>query len=282
MQRIIDTHVHTWNFGKATYEWLKNDPTILNRNYDLPELESERLITGITGGILVQAANTLEEHNYMLHLAANTGWIKGVVGWLPLTNPRAVDRLLAEKYLSDPYFKGVRHLIHDEPDARWLLQDSVIESLSLLARYRIPYDVVGVLPAHIETVLEVAEKVPSLCMMFDHLNQPPIATCERFGQWGTLMKQAAAHKQFYVKISGMGTTCKNSDQWTTADIRPYIEFALEHFGDERCCCGGDWPVSLLAGTYSKTWQAYKEVLSTLPAKSQHMIFYENAKRFYNL
>jgi L-fuconolactonase len=282
MQHIIDTHVHTWNFRKAEYQWLKNNTTILNRDYDLQELEPERVKAGITAGVLVQAANTLQEHDYMLHLAANTPWIAGVVGWLPLEQPRQAERLLVEKYLSNPYFKGVRHLIHDEPDARWLLQDKVIASLSVLARYHIPYDVVGILPQHIETALEVAEKVPNLIMIFDHLNQPPIATRERFGRWGSLMKQAAAHKKMHVKISGLGTTCQNNGQWTSRDIQPYIEFVLEYFGDDRCCCGGDWPVSLLAGSYTKTWQAYKDVLQTLPAASQNKVFSENARRIYKL
>lgn len=280
--KIIDTHVHTWNFGEAEYDWLKNNTTILNRNYDLQELESERVRAGVTAGVLVQAANTMLEHDYMLYLAARTPWIKGVVGWLPLQKPKQVERLLAEKYLSIPYFKGVRHLIHDEPDARWLLQDEVIDSLSVLARYNIPYDVVGILPQHIETALEVAERVPALTMVFDHLNQPPIATREHFGVWGSLMKQAAAHKKFQVKISGLGTTCNKNGQWTGSDIKPYIEFVLEHFGDDRCCVGGDWPVSLLAGNYVKTWNNYKEVLNTLPAATQEKLYWKNAERIYRL
>jgi L-fuconolactonase len=280
MQQLIDTHIHIWNFSKARYEWLENDTSILKRNYEIEELETERKNAGITGGVLVQAANNLEDTDWMLEVAMDTNWLKGVVGWLPLTDPSATEKLLTAKYLQHPYFKGVRHLIHDEKDPRWLLQPTVIESLSLLAKYGISYDVVGVLTQHIETALDVANKVPGLRMIFDHLNQPPM---NNFGRWGELMQEAAKHKNFFVKISGLGTASKKFNSWTAEDIKPCIEFALQHFGDDRCCCGGDWPVSLLAGNYIDTWATYKKVLEDLLNKnSQEKVFSANAKEFYKL
>jgi L-fuconolactonase len=280
---IIDTHIHVWNFDKADYAWLKGDTSVLNRTYDIAEIEAERNAAGITGGILVQAANNLRDTDWMLELADQTEWIKGVVGWLPLTDPQETERLLQEVFLKNKYFKGIRHLIHDEPNADWLLQETVIESLKILAKHHIPFDVVGILPAHIETVIAVADKVPELKMIFDHLNQPPVSTKERFGKWGELMKTAAANKNFYAKISGMGTTTKNFTGWTAEDIKPYVAFALEHFGTERCCCGGDWPVSLLAGSYTKTWVVYKSVLETiLDITALEKVYSANATTFYKL
>ncbi|AEV99927.1 amidohydrolase [Niastella koreensis] len=279
---IIDAHVHIWNFEKAEYDWLKNDTSILNRNYEIEELTAEVKNTAVTGGVLVQAANTYEETNYMLQVANATGWIKGVVGWMPLQDPAFTATAIRE-YLSNPYFKGVRHLIHDEPDPQWLLQPTVIQSLSVLAAYDIPYDVVGVTPQHLITALEVAQKVPELRLMLDHMNQPPIASGEKFGEWGELMKAAASHKNFYVKISGLGTCAKKGPNWTAGDIQPYIEFVLEHFGENRCCCGGDWPVSLLADNYTNTWQHYVKVLSgALSDAALQKVLNTNAVSFYNL
>jgi L-fuconolactonase len=279
---IIDTHVHIWNFEKAEYDWLKNDTSILHRSYHIDELQPMREEAGITGGVLVQAANNFEDTNWMLQVAAETDWIKGVVGWLPLMDPSFTATALKE-YLGNLYFKGVRHLIHDEPDPRWLLQDTVIQSLSVLAAYDVPYDVVGVIPDHLRTALQVADKVPELRMMLDHCNQPPIASGEHFGEWGELMKMAAQHKNFYVKISGLGTTSKKGDQWTVADIEPYVDFILQQFGDNRCCCGGDWPVSLLAGSYTNTWQQYTSVFNNLlDERGLNKVLYSNAMTFYNL
>ena len=280
---IIDTHIHVWNFNKAEYDWLKNDESILKRTYHIEEIEAERKAIGITGGVLVQATNNVQDTDWMLEVANKTDWVNGVVGWLPLMDPQETERLLQEVYLKNNYYKGIRHLIHDEPNTNWLLQEAVIESLKILAKHNLPFDVVGVLPAHIETVLTVANKVPQLKMIFDHLNQPPIATKEKFGKWGDLMKAAAANKNFYAKISGMGTTTKNLTGWAGNDIKPYVEFVLENFGTSRCLCGGDWPVALLAGSYTKTWAVYKKVLETvLDTPQLEKVYALNAKLFYKL
>jgi L-fuconolactonase len=281
--RIIDTHIHNWNFDKATYAWLEGNTSILNRTYNVEEIETERIAVGVTDGVLVQSANNTADTDWMLETASAKEWIKGVVGWLPLMDPDATYEMLTTKYLANPYFKGIRHLIHDEPNADWLLQPQVLESLQVLADHNLPYDIVGVLPQHIETVLKVAEKIPSLKMVFDHLNQPPIKTKEQFGVWGTLMQEAAQHKNFHAKISGLGTATADIDNWNEENLLPYIQFIMENFGTDRCFCGGDWPVSLLAANYTKTWTTYINIIQQLvDTATQEKIFYTNAKQFYNL
>jgi len=280
---IIDTHVHVWDLEKAEYPWLKGDTSILNRTWRIDEIADQRKKAGITAGVLVQASGNIEDTELMLETAYKTDWICGIVGWLPLMNTNATQRLLEERFLKERYFKGVRHQVHDEKDHGWLLQPAVLESLDLLAFYKIPYDVVGILPAHIKTVLSVAEKIPSLKMVFDHLNWPPVATKEKFGTWGELMSIAAQHKNFYAKISGLGTASGNFQDRTADDIKPYMNFVLQHFGVERCFCGGDWPVSMLANDYIQTWQITKEILNDLlNDEEKDKVFFSNANSFYNL
>ena len=279
MQYIIDTHIHVWNLEQVDYPWLKGNSSILNRTYELEALENGRQAAGITAGILVQAANSLEETAWMIRAAQKHRWITGIVGWLPLQDPDTTARLLETDYRPGALLKGVRHLIHDEADPRWLLQDTVLESLGVLAEHDIPYDLVGVLPAHIETALAVAARWPKLRMIFDHLNQPPISRQDK--RWEELMKEAAKHDYFYGKISGLGTASGIGPEWTTGDLEPCIEFALHHFGADRCCCGGDWPVSLLAGTYEKTWNAYRTVIAKyLTPEDQEKVLHQNATQFY--
>lgn len=281
--KIIDTHVHIWDLGKAEYPWLKEDNSILNRTWKIEEIEKGRKEAGITAGILVQAGGNKEDTDLMLDTADKTDWICGVVGWLPLMDVKATQRLLEERFLKEIYFKGVRHQIHDEKDPGWLLQPAVLESLKLLAAYKIPYDVVGILPAHIETVLKVAEKIPELKMVFDHLNWPPIATKEKFGKWGESIELAAQYKNLYAKISGLGTASGNFQGRTADDIKSYVEFVLQHFGTERCFCGGDWPVSMLANNYIQTWQITKDILNyLLNDEEKDKVFFSNANSFYNL
>jgi len=282
--KIIDTHVHIWDLENIRYPWLDGDTTILNRSYSIDELEPARRDAGITNGVFVQAEDSFADADYMLAMCETTPWMVGAVCWLPLLDPDATEKALSEKYLKNRYFKGVRHLIHFDPDPKWMLQETVLESLSILVKYDLPYDVVGITTEHMETALKVAEKVPQLRMVHDHLNQPPISTNERFGRWGELMQETAKHKNFYAKISGLGTVTKKKEgEWSEDDLKPYVEFALQLFGEDRCFCGGDWPVSLLAGGYAKTWETYISLLEKLlnPA-AQEKVLYGNAKLFYNL
>jgi L-fuconolactonase len=283
MQRIIDTHIHIWDIERVEYPWLKGDTSILNRTWTIDEIEKERIEAGIEAGVLVQASGNLEDTELMLDVATNNEWIKGVVCWLPLTDTKVTGKLLEERFLNSAYFKGVRHQVHDEKDSKWLLQPQVIESLKLLAKNNIPYDVVGILPAHIETVLKIAELVPGLRMVFDHLNAPPIAIKEKFGKWGELISEAAKNRNIYAKISGLGTASGNFENRTAEDIKPYVEFALQHFSADRCFCGGDWPVSMLANTYSNTWKITKNIINELVNdEDREKIFFSNANSFYNL
>ena len=283
MQRIVDTHVHVWDLDRAEYPWLEGDQSILNQTWRIEQLEEERKKTGVVTGVLVQASGNNEDTDIMLETALKTEWIKGVVCWLPLIDPQKTQLLLEDRYLKEKYFKGIRHQIHDETNPQWLLQAPVIESLKILASYNIPYDVVAVLPSHIEAAIEVANQVPGLRMVFDHLSQPPISTKERFGEWGELMIEASRHSNFYAKISGLGTASGSFKGRTADDIKPYVGFSLEHFGIDRCFCGGDWPVSLLADNYSGTWRTYENILhGLLPEKEQEKVFYSNAIKFYDL
>jgi len=283
MKKIVDTHIHAWNLERAEYPWLQGDDSILNRTWRIEEIEEDRKDAGIVSGVLVQASSNLADTNLMLDIAYATDWINGVVGWLPLTNAKATWQLLEERFLNERYFKGVRHQIHDEKDHAWLLQPDVIESLKLLADHAIPYDVVGISPEHIETVLKVIEKVPEIRMVFDHLNGPPIPAGEKFGRWGDLMREAAQHTNLYAKISGLGTASGNFRDRTEENIKPYVAFALQHFGSDRCFCGGDWPVSMLVDNYFQTWQTTKNIIrDLLPEAEQENVFYSNAIQFYNL
>jgi L-fuconolactonase len=281
--KIIDTHVHVWDLDRAAYPWLEGDPSILNQTWEIGQLENDRIRSGVTAGVLVQAAGNLDDTELMLDTARKTAWIKGVVCWLPLMDTASTQRLLETKFLKDKFFKGVRHQIHDEKDPGWLLQPPVINSLKSLAKQNIPFDVVAVLPSHISTALEVAGLVPGLKMVFDHLSQPPVSSRQHFGEWGKLMKKAAEHENFYAKISGLGTASGNFKDRKTGDVKPYVEFALNEFGVERCFCGGDWPVSILANNYVETWQMYKDILGELLSDNeQEKVFYSNAVRFYDL
>ncbi len=280
---IIDTHVHIWDLIKVHYSWLQGDTSILARNYLPEELYPQLSKVNVTSAVLVQAANNLEDTELMLSAAAQNDWIKGVVGWVPLEDPSKTQTLVENWKATQPYIKGIRHLIHNEVNEHWLLQDKVIESLKILAHHKISYDIVGVKEAHLKAAITIAEKIPNLNLVLDHLNNPPMTNQSELDVWRTNMKVAAQHKNIYAKISGLAMATGKFETWTSADIQASIEYALAQFGTDRCFCGGDWPVSLLAGGYIKTINAYREIIENcLPITDQEKVYFKNATLFYQL
>jgi len=154
---LIDTHVHIWDLEHIAYPWLEGNTSILNRTYQIAELTPQLQSAGVSKGILVQASSNAEDTNAMLQVAEHTDWIQAVVGWLPLMYPNQ-SGLALEQYIKHPYFKGVRHQIHDEPHPDWLLQPVVLESLNLLAQQNLPYDLVGIKTDHIKQQYQLQKK----------------------------------------------------------------------------------------------------------------------------
>ena len=282
MAKVIDTHMHSWDLQKVRYSWLDGDTSILAQNYYPSDIEAQLASAHVKATVMVQSANNLEDTAFMFECADKYNWIIGVVGWVDLLDTEKAKQQL-EAHIKNKYFKGIRHLIHDEPDSSWLLQPSVIKSLEILANHGLPFDVVGVKTEHIKAAIQVAKQIPHLKMVFDHLNHPPIATNEQFGAWGDAIAEAAAMPNFYAKISGLGTCCANFNDWSATTIEPYVSYVLQHFGVDKLMIGGDWPVSLLAGDYVTTHHQYQAVLEKLVApQNQQKIFVDNATTFYKL
>ena len=280
---LIDTHMHIWDLVKVHYSWLQGDTSILARTYLPEELYPHLSSVHVTEAVLVQAANNIDDTELMLAAASNHAWIKGVVGWVPLDQPEQTLKLIEQWKASNTYLKGIRHLIHNEPDEHWLLQDKVIESLKILAAHHLTYDIVGVKEAHLNAAITIAEKIPTLNLILDHLNNPPMKSQVGMDTWRNQIYVAAQHKNIYAKISGLGIASGAFETWTNKDIQASIEYALAHFGADRCMCGGDWPVSLLAGGYLKTIQAYRAIIENcLSLKDQEKVYFKNATLFYQL
>ena len=277
---IIDTHQHLWNLDRVAYPWLVPAFGPIARTFEPPELAPQLAPAGVTHTVLVQSDNSYADTEYMFEMAATYPWIIGVVGWAPLLYPDVAGRAI-ERFKVNPRFRGMRHLIHNEADPKWLLQDEVIEGLKLLADAGLTFDVVATLPEHMACIPVISEKVPKLKMVIDHLGQPPIPT-RGLGRWGDDLQVAAENPNVYAKISGLGTTSGNWDGWTADDIRPYVAHAVETFGPDRCMVGGDWPVSVLAGGYVKAWTAYRSILAGYPADVQTKVLSGTAIQFYGL
>ncbi len=276
---LIDTHLHMWDLDACEYAWITPAEGILNRSHAIDELEDERTAAGVTGAILVQAANSRCDTDLMRAAMDSHAYVRGVVGWVDLLKGAGVAAD-AEELRADGRIVGIRHLIHDEPDPDWVVQRAVIEGLRVLARVGLAFDVVAVTPRHLEHVPTLAREVPDLVLVIDHLAKPPIAS-GNLEAWKVRLAAAAAYPNVFAKVSGLDTAAGSPD-WTADDLRPAFDHALEVFGAERLMYGGDWPVTRLGGGYARQHAAFERLTGELAQAERAAIRWETAARAYAL
>jgi len=272
---IFDTHQHYWKLSEVEYPWLLPEYGPIYDTFTPEQLRPQLEEAGVDKTVLVQSANSYEDTASMLVKADYNDWIGAVVGWVNLLDPEETNQRL-EMYKKNPKFVGMRHLIHTEPDGNWVVQDVVIESLKVLASHNKTFDVVAVFPNHLKLVPTLAERVPELKMVIDHLAKPPVGQKE--SPWFDQMKAAAESPNVYAKLSGQF----DNPDWAVADVRPYADFALEQFGPERIMFGSDWPVCILGGSYSSVWANTQALIAGLTQAEKDAVLGGTATKFYNL
>ena len=274
----IDAHQHFWELGRFDYSWMDGPQLApIRRNYLPEDLQPHLQATGVTQTIFVQTQHNLDENQWVLQLAEQHAFLAGVVGWVDLASPDCEQQLL--RFKDHPKFVGVRHVTHDEPDDDFIVRDDVINGLRVLERHQVPFDLLFYV-RHLKHAQTLGRALPNLPMVIDHLAKPEIKE-GRQDNWIDNFKAAAQFPNIYCKISGMVTEA-DWDKWTAADLRPYVEIALEAFGPDRCMFGSDWPVCELAGSYQQVHGAAKEVLSGLSDSEQASVFGAVAAQFYGI
>jgi L-fuconolactonase len=276
---IVDAHHHLWNLEREALPWMRDVHAGIRRTFEPQELEPLLARAGVTRTVLVQAANTDSDTDAMLQQAERHAWIGAVVGWIDLCSPERTAQRLGE-LRGRPRLRGFRHLIHDEDDPHWILQDNVLESLSLLEGAGMILELPCVYPRHLGDVPELARALPQLTIVIDHLGKPPLGSSE-LGPWAAALRTAAASPNVHAKISGLNTMLTSSD-WEAADLRPAVEVAVGAFGVDRLVCGSDWPVSLLNGSYEKVWRETVRVLEDVAPSGVERLLSGTAVRLYHL
>jgi L-fuconolactonase len=259
---IVDSHQHFWDLATVDYPWLIPAYGPIYRTFEPAELVPQLRAAGVDRTVLVQSADSFADTDAMLTNAAAHDWIGAVVGWVPLEDAPAAARALDERYLANPWFKGVRHLNHEEPDPDWLVRPSVIEGLRVLEQRRLVYEVVAVYPLHLRHVPALARVLPDLTIVTDHLAKPPIRTGD-LSAWEVDLRAAAEHPNVLAKVSGLNTVTADPEAWTGRDLAETIGVAVDAFGVDRLMVGSDWPVAILAGDYAKVWAETRRAFDLL-------------------
>lgn len=276
---VIDSHQHFWKLDSPFhYDWLKTPAHApIHRDYLPEDLRVEMLRAGVDRSVFVQTQHNVEENRWALGLSEQYPWIAGVVGWIDLASDQCESQLT--EFASDRRFVGVRHIVQDEPDENFIVGDAVLRGLKVLERHGVPFDLLFY-TRHLRHVPALAAQLPTLPMVIDHLSKPEIGAGQ-IEPWRSDLRRAAEAPNVYCKLSGMVTEA-DWHAWKPADLKPYVDVALECFGPERCMFGSDWPVCELAASYSEVVQSLQEILSDLSETERALIFGWTAKQFYQL
>ena len=273
----IDSHHHFWKFGPIEYSWMNEDMGVLKRDYGPTELKKEIDEAGIDGVVSVQASQTLAETDALLDYAAKEDFIKGVVGWFPLAEENVVE--VIAPYVDNRLLKGVRHVVQDEPDDRFILGEDFNRGVSHLKEFGLVYDIL-IYERQLAPSIEFVDRHPNLVFVLDHVAKPRIRD-NAMKPWADLMRQMAERPNVYCKLSGMATE-GDWENWTEEQLVRYAEVALEAFGPKRLMFGSDWPVALLAVGYQRWVAIVDDFISALSEDEQAAIWGETAARAYKL
>ena len=278
---MIDAHHHFWWADRHTYTWPDPVGDRFARNFTPDDLRPELARCGVKGTVLVQVLHQVGgETEECLDLCQEVDFVRGVVGWLPLADPDATARELERLRTRGGKLVGVRHLISNEPDPRWLLQSGVVESLKLLAAAKLAFDAIPVNAAQFESVLDVAQRLPELKLVINHLGRPPIPE-QGWEPWATQIARAAEHRNMSMKLS-IGLDIIMRWRWSTDAIRRYCDHVLDLFSPDRVMAASNWPVILLGASYAETWNGIADLVAGLSAAERQAVLGGTATRIYGL
>jgi L-fuconolactonase len=277
MQRI-DAHQHFWKFDPVRDNWINSDMAVIAHDFLPDDLLPLLQRNNIDGTVLVQTCHMDEDNRFMLGLADEHSFIKGVVGWVNLQSIRVEDKL---KYYHERYpkMKGFRHVLQADPDDQLMLRHSFKNGISLLNKYNFTYDIL-IYPKHLKYAAQLVAEFPDQKFVVDHLAKPHIKTKE-IDSWKRDMEALSKHLNVYCKVSGMLTEA-DWYSWRTEDFTPYLDTVFNAFSINRVMYGSDWPVCKLAGGYNRALEILQIYTSRFSEKEQALFYGGNAIEFYNL
>ncbi len=270
----LDSHQHFWSYDAAQYPWIPPG-SALQRDWLPDDLAALQTPLGFDGSIAVQARQTLEETRWLLALAHSAPAIKGVVGWVDLRSPDVAAQL--SEFAPHPRFVGVRHVVQDEPDDRFLVQPDFMRGIAALVQFHLTYDLL-IFPRQLPAAVELARKFPDQPFVLDHIAKPPIKD-GAMSPWREQICELASCRNVHCKVSGMVTEA-DPKAWRSEDFTPYLDVVFEAFGIDRVMFGSDWPVCLLAGSYAHVVRLVEDYTSAFSASEREAFFGGNAARFF--
>ncbi|MFT4692770.1 MAG: amidohydrolase family protein [Verrucomicrobiia bacterium] len=273
----IDSHQHFWNYDPDDYPWISGELAVLKRDFTPADLQPELESVGMDGCVAVQARQTVEEGRWLCSLSDDNDFIKGVVGWVDLRSEDADAQL--EELNAHNRFVGVRHVVQDEEDDRFIVGEDFVRGIGLLQKYELRYDIL-VFPKQLPATLEFVKKFPNQPFVLDHIAKPNIKEVV-LSPWETHLRELARFPNVMCKVSGMVTEA-DWKGWEVEHFDPYLDVILDAFGPDRLMYGSDWPVCNLAGSYKQIHSLALRLADRLSDSEQAKFWGGNAAKFYGL
>jgi L-fuconolactonase len=260
--RNIDAHHHLWKFDSSQYAWISQKMAVIRHDFLPADLKREIDAAGIEGVVSVQARQSLQETIWLLSLAGQHDFIRGVVGWAPLAARSAKSDL--ETLAREKKLKAVRHVLQGEPDDNYMLRDEFNAGVALLRDYGLAYDIL-IFEKHLPQTIKFVDRHPNQVFVLDHVAKPRIKDGV-ISPWRENIKELSRRQNVYIKLSGMVTEADWA-AWTGQQLKPYVDTVLEAFTPRRIMFGSDWPVCLLACTYGRWVETVSQFIGTLSPAS---------------
>lgn len=273
----IDAHQHFWRYSAGEYAWIDDSMTALRRDFLPPDARREMDRARIDVCVAVQARQSLDETRWLLALASAHPFIAGVVGWIDLQAEDVADQLT--QLAAHPKLVGVRHMVQDEPDDRFLLRPAFCRGVSLLHEVDLSYDIL-IKPRHLPVAVEFVSRFGNQRFVLDHLAKPAIASGE-IREWESEIRKLAQFPHVFCKLSGLVTEA-DWRNWSQEQIRPYLDVAFDAFGPHRLLAGSDWPVCTVAADYARTFELIETYMAGRPEAERHAVMGGNAARLWRL
>jgi L-fuconolactonase len=275
---IVDSHLHFWQLSRGDYLWLTPEFSALYRDFDPNDIDATLRTCGVESVVVVQAAATEAETHYLFDLARQHPFIAGVVGWTDFEAEDAPQRIAALCRDAQGLLKGLRPMVQDIPDQRWLLRPELDRTFDALVANDLSFDAL-VAPVHLPALAERLGRHPRLSAVLDHAGKPDIAG-DGFEDWAQQIARLASQTDLLCKLSGLLTEAGRSA--SAADIEPYVAHLFASFGPGRIMWGSDWPVLTATADYLHWFDMAKALVERLAAGHQEDVFANNARRFYRL
>ncbi len=273
---IIDSHQHFWKYNPLVHDWINEEMAVIRKDFLPADLHPILQENNVSACIAVQADQSEKETDFLIQLAEQYPYIKGVVGWIDLRNKNVKDRLL--HYQQTTIVKGFRHILQGE-EPSFMLQRDFVNGISALHEFGFTYDML-IFPNHLPTAIELVKRNPQQSFVIDHMAKPFIKD-GLLNEWRKNISLIAQFPNVHCKVSGLVTEA-NWQHWEKEDFTPYLDTIVESFGVNRLLYGSDWPVCLVAATYRKTMGLLLDYFSSFSIEEKEFIFGKNAIRFYQL